>query len=91
MSEPRPAPAMREAVDFGIVGDNILDIADFAIEKYEFTSGKPLSEEAREAAVERVREALWEMVKAFRNRRKEWRKRLFDAADDAVRSSVAGS
>ncbi len=91
MSEPRTAPAMRDAIDFGIVGDNILDIADFAIEKYEFTSGKALSGKARDDAVERVREALWEMVKAFRNRRKEWRKRLFDAADDAVRGSVEGS
>ena len=91
MSDPRQAPALRDAVDFGIVGDNILDIADFAIEKYEFTSGKPLPEEAREEAVERVRDALWEMVKAFRSRRKEWRKRLFDAADEAVRGSVEGS
>ncbi|MDE2663793.1 MAG: hypothetical protein OXI39_12425 [Gemmatimonadota bacterium] len=91
MSEPRPAPAMRNAVDFGIVGDNILDIADFAIEKYEFTSGTTLPEEAREAAVERVRDALWEMVKAFRNRRKEMRKQLFDTADEAVRDYVADS
>jgi len=91
MSDPRPAPAMRNAVDFGVVGDNILDIADFAIEKYEVTSGKPLSEEARDEAVERVRDALWEMVKAFRNRRREWRKKLFDTADDVVRSSVEGS
>ncbi|MDE2878115.1 hypothetical protein [Candidatus Palauibacter soopunensis] len=81
MSEPREAPAMRNAVDFAVVGDNILDIADFAIEKYEFTSGTTLSEEVREEAVERVRDALWEMVKAFRNRRKEWRRKLFDAAD----------
>ncbi|MXW56313.1 MAG: hypothetical protein F4Z33_09170 [Gemmatimonadales bacterium] len=91
MSEPRPAPAMRNAVDFGIVGDNILDIADFAIEKYEFTNGTTLPDEAREAAVERVRDALWEMVKAFRNRRKEMRKQLFDTADEAVRDYVADS
>ncbi|MXW67031.1 MAG: hypothetical protein F4123_06995 [Gemmatimonadetes bacterium] len=91
MSDPRPAPAMRNAVDFGIVGDNILDIADFAIEKYEFTTGTTLSDEAREEAVERVRDALWEMVKAFRNRRKEWRKKLFDAADSVVKDSVEGS
>ena len=91
MSEPREAPAMRNAVDFGIVGDNILDIADFAIEKYEFTSGTTLSDEAREEAVERVRDALWEMVKAFRNRRKEMRRKLFDAADNVVKDCVGGS
>ena len=91
MSEPREAPAMRNAVDFAVVGDNILDIADFAIEKYEFTSGTTLSEEVREEAVERVRDALWEMVKAFRNRRKEWRRKLFDAADQVVRDAVKDS
>ena len=91
MSQPREAPAMRNAVDFAVVGDNILDIADFAIEKYEFTSGTTLSDEAREEAVERVRDALWEMVKAFRNRRKEWRKKLFDAADNVVKDCVEGS
>lgn len=88
MSDPRPAPAMRNAVDFAVVGDNILDIADFAIEKYEFTTGTTLSDEAREEAVEKVRDALWEMVKAFRNRRKEWRKKLFDSADEVVRNHV---
>lgn len=91
MSEPREAPAMRSAVDFAIVGDNILDIADFAIEKYEFATGTTLSDETKEEAMEQVRDALWEMVKELRNRRKEWRKKLFDAADEAVRSSVEGS
>jgi hypothetical protein len=82
---------MRNAVDLSIVGDNILDIADFAIEKYEFTSGSTLSDEARKEAVEKIRDALWEMVNAFRNRRKEWRAKLFAAADDAVRDCVEGS
>ena len=91
MSEPRPAPAMRNAVDFAVVGDNILDIADFAIEKYEFTSGTTLSDEAREEAMEKVRDALWEMVNAFRKRRKEWRAKLFATADEAVRGCVEGS
>ena len=91
MSEPREAPALRNALDLSVVGDNSRDIADFAIEKYEFTSGKTLSDEAREEAVERIRDALWEMVKAFRNRRKEWRKKLFDAADEVVRDCAKGS
>ena len=91
MSEPRPAPTMRNAVDLSIVGDNILDIADFAIEKYEFTNGTTLSDEARTEAVEKVRDALWEMVNAFRARRKEWRARLFAAADEAVRECAEGS
>ena len=27
---------VKNAIDFSIVGDNILDIADFTVEKYEF-------------------------------------------------------
>ena len=91
MSDPRSAPTMRDAIDLNVVGDNILDIADFAIEKYEFTSGTTLADEAREEAVEKVREALWEKVKAFRARRKAWRQRLFATADEAVRDCVEGS
>ena len=88
MSQPRQPPAGRNPVDFAVVGDNILDIADFAIEKYEFANDTTLSDEEREEAVEKVRDALWELVKAFRSRRKEWRKRLSDSADDAVRAYV---
>lgn len=39
---------VRYAVDFNIVGDNISDIAEFTVEKYEFKNDTTLSPETRE-------------------------------------------
>ena len=57
--------SLKKAVDMQIVGENILDVADFAIEKYEFENDATLSDQVREEAVERVREDLWDLVKEF--------------------------
>lgn len=58
MSEQR-AITIKRSVDFNIVGENILDIADFAVEKYEFRNDTNLAPEVRNAATEAVRAALW--------------------------------
>ncbi|MDE2772117.1 MAG: hypothetical protein OXI46_00195 [Gemmatimonadota bacterium] len=89
--------SLKNAVDLQIVGENILDVADFAIEKYEFENDTTLSDELREAAVERAREDLWDLLKEFRARRKQWRRRnewlrmMFQTADRAVREAVDAS
>ena len=88
MAAPREMPKMRRSVDLTIVGENILDIADYAIEKYEFSNETRLTDAQREAAVEQVRDELWEMVKNFRSRRKQWLQRMFESADNAVSSAV---
>lgn len=80
--------SLKKAVDMQIVGENILDVADFAIEKYEFENDATLSDEVREEAVERVREDLWDLVKEFRARRKEWLQKMFQTADKAVQKVV---
>ncbi|MDE2773338.1 MAG: hypothetical protein OXI46_06475 [Gemmatimonadota bacterium] len=80
--------SLKKAVDMQIVGENILDVADFAIEKYEFENDVSLSDDVREAAVERVREDLWDLVKEFRARRKEWLQTMFQTADKAVKKVV---
>lgn len=41
---------VRSAVDFDIVGDNVEDIANFAVEKHEFRNAATLSAEVREEA-----------------------------------------
>ena len=51
--------AVRESVDFSIVADNIVGIADYVIEKHEFRSGQTLSPEMRSAVVEKIKEVLW--------------------------------
>lgn len=82
---------IKNALDFEIVGENILDIADFAVEKYEFRNDTTLSSEARAAAVEGARQALWELVEKLKLRRKQILQAMFDRADEAVRLAVDDS
>ena len=83
--------SLKKAVDMQIVGENILDVADFAIEKYEFENDVSLSDDVREQTVEQVREDLWDLVKEFRARRKEWLQKMFQTADKAVQKVVGAS
>ena len=81
---------IKNALDFEIVGENILDIADFAVEKYEFRNDTTLADEVREAAREGARMALWEMVERLKLRRKQILQAMFDKADEAVKGAVDG-
>lgn len=84
MADPANIPKLKTAVDLDVVGENILDIADFAIEKYEYRNDTKLSPEEREEAAARIREALWKLVEAFKVRRKRVLQRMFDIADKAM-------
>lgn len=82
---------IKKAIDTEVLGENILDIADFAVEKHEFRSDSALSDEVREAAVQSARDALWEMVDRLRLRRKQILQAMFDRADEAVQEAIADS
>ena len=82
---------IRSAVDLNIVGENILDIAAFAIEKYEFQNDTDLSAEAREEAAKRIRDALWEKVKEMRAKRQKWLQQMFETADRVVKEFADAS
>ena len=79
---------LKAAVDLDVVGENILDIADFAIEKYEYRNDTRLSPEMREEVAAKVRERLWKLVEAFKARRKRVLQRMFDLADEALQEAV---
>lgn len=79
---------IKNALDFEVVGENILDIADFAVEKYEFRNDTTLADDVREAAREGARMALWEMVERLKLRRKQILQAMFDKADEAVQGVV---
>ncbi|MCY3706299.1 MAG: hypothetical protein OXH08_12510 [Gammaproteobacteria bacterium] len=79
---------LKKAFDQNIVGENILEIAEFAVEKYEFRHDATLSDEVRKAALEEAAQALWKMVGELRLRRKQILKRMFDLADAAVEGAV---
>ena len=78
---------IRSALDLDIVRDNILDIAEFTVEKHEFKSDSTLSSDMREKAVARIREALlksWE--EAEETRRRMRRKILAEAFSTAEKT-----
>ena len=79
---------LKKAYDQDIVGENILDIARFAVEKYEFRNDSVLSGEVREAALKEAAQALWNMVEELQLRRKQILERMFDVADAAVQGAV---
>ena len=90
-SQPQPdqkVMTVRNAINFDIVGDNIHDMADFAIEKHEFVNATTLSAEEREAAVAKAKEALWEFVEELKVRRRKALETMFELADKAVEESL---
>lgn len=84
-------PQLKAAVDFDVVGENIFDIADFAIAKFEFRHDVKLSPETKEEAAKQIRSALWELVKEFKARRKQILQRLFETADRVMQETADGS
>lgn len=76
--------SMQSAVDMEIVGDNISDIAEFTVEKYEFRIDSTLSTEAREKAVAAIEEALWKRVAELNLLRKQYLAGLFSLADETL-------
>ena len=90
--EKRPEKAsieVKEAVDFVVVGDNIQDIADFTIEKYEFTNDAPLSAEVREAANTRIKKVLWQEIERLKVHRKMLLEKMFKDAEKALNEVIA--
>ena len=79
---------IKNSIDFSIVGDNILDIADFTVEKYEFGNDTTLSPEVRDEAIARIKDVLWQRVEAIKVRRQKILEDMFNAAqatfDDVV-------
>ena len=80
--------SLKTAVDFDVVGENILDIADFAIEKHEFRHDCELSPEVKDEAAKRIRQALWELVEEFKRRRKKVLQAMFETADRVMQETA---
>ena len=79
---------IKRSVDLNIVGDNILDIADFTVEKYEFRNDTTLAPEVREAAITAIRQALWARVEELRLKRKQILAGMFELADETAKRVV---
>ena len=81
---------MKSAVDFDIVGENIRDVADFTIEKYEYRNGQTLSLQAREEAIAGITNSLWDFVERLRNRRRQILENMFSTAEQALDKVISG-
>lgn len=75
---------VKEFVDFSVVSDNILGIADFVMEKHEYKHDVTLTDAQREQAAEKIKEALWAQVEALNLRRKTVLQEMFDNAEKAL-------
>ena len=80
--------SVRYAVDFNIVGDNISDIAEFTLEKYEFKHDTTLSPELREKAVKQITDVLWRQVEQLKRQHRRVLAQMFDAAETALEEAV---
>ncbi len=83
--------AVRESVDFSIVADNIVGIADYVIEKHEYRSGQTLSPEMRSAVVEKIKEVLWHQAEGLKLKRMQILQEIFHDAEKALDEVVKGS
>ena len=81
--------SIKGATDFSVVGDNILDIADFTVEKHEFRTDSALPPEVREEAVARIKDVLWQRIEEMKRRRHKLLEELFQAAQ-ATLDEVVG-
>ena len=80
---------MKSAVNFDIVGENIRDIANFTIEKFEYKNDRTLSLEAREAAIAAITNSLWRFVERLRKRRQKVLEEMFSSAEEALDEVLA--
>jgi len=86
--QPAAPPELRNPLDMGIVGENIADIANYTVEKYELLNA-PLADGVREAAVLEISTHLWKLVERAIERRKRFRAELFQSAEATLQDLVA--
>lgn len=77
LSDEEKIRSIRDAVDFAIVGDNISDIAEFTVEKYEFKNDTTLSSEIREEGIAKIKDVLWQRVDELKRRRMQIMAEMF--------------
>lgn len=80
---------IKNSIDFSIVGDNILDIADFTVEKYEFRNDSTLAPEVREEAIGRIKDVLWQKIEAIKLRRQRILEDMFNTAQATLEDVVS--
>ena len=80
--------SLKSAVDMTILGDNLNDIMEFTLEKYEFKNDTTLSAELREEASAKIKEALWKRVEELKKRRVQILAETFTLAETTLEAVV---
>ena len=80
---------LRSWFDLDIVGENILQIANFTIERYEYQNDRTLPLKTREAVVAGITNALWLYVERLKIRRKQLLTEMFNSAESVLERVVA--
>ena len=88
MTDHEKTITIKSAIDLNILGENIQDIAEFAVEKHEFRTDTTLPAELRREAIKSIREALWNRVEEMRARRQEWLRQMFSTADAVLQDCI---
>ena len=88
LSDEEKIGSVKSAVDLAIVGDNISDIADFTVEKYEFKNDTNLSSETREEGLVKIKETLWQRVEELRKRRMQILAEMFTLAEKTLEEVI---
>ncbi len=86
--QPSEEPQTRPPIDMEIVGDNIGQIAQFTVEKFEFANSTTLAPEERGDAIRQIEDALWAIVEQLRKRRQEIRASMFRVASETLEDAL---
>ena len=79
---------VKNEIDFGIVKDNIADIAQYAIEKYEYQEDTTLAGVVKDNLVGEIHTVLWQYIDRLKTCREQVLADMFQAADDTLLSIV---
>ncbi len=82
------APKIKDEIDFGIVKDNIIDIANYTIEKYEYREEVTLDERIRNEAIGELQAVLWKIAERLTACRQQVLKDMFETAEDTLNTIV---
>ncbi len=75
---------IRNSIDSSIVADNVLEIAEFTVEKHEFRTGNTLPSDVRDEAIARIKDELWQRIEALKLRRQKLLEGMFRAAQETL-------
>lgn len=87
-SEDIRAPEIKDEIDFGIVKDNIIDIANYTIEKYEYREEVTLDERIRNEAIGELQAVLWKIAERLTACRQQVLRDMFETAEDTLNTIV---